>query len=186
MVPSHFTTAVVLDFEASCLPSDRSFPIEIGLGFVATGQTVSIPIRPTEDWLHSWTWDANAEAVHGWTPAELLRVGLPVDQAFARFRALTAGHQIYSDHPDVETAWLLTLRDAAEPRWWSRLSGTDRVLHIERLTSAALGHAAPPDPFELHRAAEAAAWTAFPREHRANQDAGRWAYHIRHILGATP
>lgn len=178
MLPGIFQRAVVLDFEASCLPGAGSFPIEIGLAFVSSGRTISIPIRPAEKWLASWTWDPASEAVHGWTIEQLLTVCAHTHDAFDQLCDLTRGCALYSDNPAAEAAWLEKLRDAASP-----LAECPTINLVDELSTAALRHAQPPDFFRAYRDAEQAAWLAYPREHRADQDAGRHAHLIRHILG---
>ena len=99
-----------------------------------------------------------------------------------KFERLTKGYALYSDNPRAETAWLDNLYAACPSNWWALANRRHRIYDIENLTSAALRHRNPEKYHDAYLAAEKAAAEAFPRYHRADQDAGRWAHHIRHLL----
>lgn len=132
-LPAAFADVVILDFEASTLPGDLSFPVELGLAWVSTGATIGIPIRPTDKWLATWIWDPAAAALHGWTKEALLRVGEPVLAVVETFERLTRGYALYSDNPKAETGWLENLYSAAKPNWSSLANRRHRIYDVEQL-----------------------------------------------------
>lgn len=101
---------MTIDFEASCLPRHgRSYPIEVGIA--CPGMARNWLIRPHQDWL-GWDWTDEAQALHGLTPADLERDGLPVGRVFDELAVAVAGHRIVADSL-IDQYWLDTLSAAA-------------------------------------------------------------------------
>jgi hypothetical protein len=169
-----------LDFEASgCDP--RGYPIEVAIADVATGDTREWLIAPTPAWLETGVWEAEAEAVHGITLAEIIAQGRGVDDVAAELTAHTRGAQVLSDAPSFDTKWLCDLYRAtgAEPpfvlRDFHQFAWREAVRRfILRRPDIAIVKA------------EAEAYILFPQQHRAGPDARRNAEMLRQIQGLTP
>jgi hypothetical protein len=104
--------AVIIDFEASSLPMPGSFPVEIAIGDIDTGEVTSWLIRPTDRWLKSGFWDPNAEKVHGLSREHLREHGRPAAEVAREVRATLKGKTLLSDYPEGEELWLGSL-------WWA-------------------------------------------------------------------
>ena len=98
----------ILDFEASCLVNRgmRSFPIEVAVGFPESGEVRSWLIRPEPEWLEAWTWDPEAERLHGLSRDYLLANGRPRSEVAQELAAALNGHEPLSDNPAYEQYWL--------------------------------------------------------------------------------
>ena len=105
-----------LDFEASG-SGPRGYPIEVAIADVATGEIREWLIAPTPAWLETGIWEAEAEAVHGLTLAEIIAQGRAVNDVAAELTAHTRGATVLSDAPTYDTKWLCDLYRAtgAEP-----------------------------------------------------------------------
>jgi len=167
-----------LDFEAS--GSDpRGYPIEVAIADVATGTTRAWLIAPTPAWLEIGVWEANAEAVHGISRAEIIAHGRGVDDVAAELTAHTLGAQVLSDAPSHDTKWLRDLYRAtgAEPPF--------ELLDFHQIAwRAAVLRGRRPDIAIVK--AEAEAYILFPKQHRAGPDARRNAEMLRRIQGLLP
>ena len=164
-----------LDFEAS--GSDpRGYPIEVAIADVATGDTRAWLIAPTPAWLETGVWEAEAEAVHGITLAEIIAQGRSVADVAAELTAHTRGAQVLSDAPPFDTKWLCDLYRAtgAEPpfvlRDFHQIAWHEALLRGRRPDIAIVK-------------AEAEAYILFPKRHRAGPDARRNAEILRQIQG---
>ena len=78
--PAALFSLVVVSFEASALPMRISYPIEVGVAFVRSGETRSWLIRPADQWLADGHWDPESETIHGISRDMLLDQGQPIDQ----------------------------------------------------------------------------------------------------------
>ena len=104
----------VLDIEASAFPAPGSFPVEIGVSYVATGETRSWLLAPTRFWRLRGTWDIGAERVHGIRQRKLVDRGLPPERVLAELRAAVEGHTVVSENPGADAYWLRVLDHAVE------------------------------------------------------------------------
>ncbi|MDX3901339.1 MAG: hypothetical protein QHC40_12645 [Sphingobium sp.] len=151
---------ITIDFEASCLPRHgRSYPIEVGIA--CPGMARNWLIRPHQDW-RGWDWTDEAQALHGLTPADLERGGVPVSRVFDELAAAVAGHRIVADSL-IDQYWLDTLCTAAgtvRPFAIDHVSlvidelgaGEQRIAGAVARADGAVGG--------RHRAAQDAAWLA--------------------------
>lgn len=108
---------VFLDFEAS---SATGWPIEVGWAEPVAGHVVSqsFLIRPEPEWDDA-EWDDIAAEVHGITPDQLARDGLPASIVADRVAAALDGRLLVSDAADADGAWLARLMEAhPAPRDW--------------------------------------------------------------------
>lgn len=165
---------VCLDFEASCLPTPahESYPIEVGVAFVETGEIRSWLIRPTGDWLQTGHWDPAAERVHGLSLERLQRDGQDVEVVRRELADAVAGHAVVSDNRFYEQTWAEILYDAAPP---FRIESHEAVLYGR----APLPIAAFKDVLQD---AEQAALVRCPKQHRAGPDAHWLAETCRLLL----
>jgi hypothetical protein len=97
----------VIDFEASGIHPD-SYPIELGMMNMATGEVHEFLIRPKDTWTY---WDANAELIHGISQEQLLAEGLPVSEVATQVRLLLNDAPAYSDASDYDGFWMECLFD---------------------------------------------------------------------------
>jgi hypothetical protein len=167
-----------LDFEASGT-DPRGYPIEVAIADVATGDTRQWLIAPTSAWLETGLWDAEAEAIHGLSRAEIIAQGRSVDEVAAELTAHTRGAQVLSDAPAFDTKWLHDLYRAtgAEPPFILR------DFHQFVWREAAIRGRRPDIAIVK---AEADAYLLFPKQHRAGPDARRNAEMIRQVQGHFP
>jgi integrase len=167
-----------LDFEASCLPSAGSFPIEVGIAFVATGRSRSWLIRPEPRWVQSGIWDPAAEQLHGITCERLTRYGVPVRVVARELAEAVAGLTVVSDFPPGDFFWLQLLYEHTEqkpPIWLERaLPALEKTTGPLALNAQTLRHA---NRLALKR---------FPQTHRAGPDARRLAEFIRVLADRLP
>ena len=167
-----------LDFEASGT-DPRGYPIEVAIADVATGAAHEWLIAPTPAWLETGVWDAEAEAVHGISLAEIIAHGRGVNDVAAELTAHTRGATVLSDAPSFDTKWLHDLYRAtgAEPPFILR------DFHQFAWREAALRGRRPDIAIVK---AEAEAYILFPKQHRAGPDARRNAEMIRQVQGHFP
>lgn len=163
-----------LDFEASCLPTPahESFPIEVGVAFVDTGEIRSWLIRPTAEWLQIGYWDPASERVHGISLEILQRDGQGVEVVRRELASAVDGHVVVSDNRWYEQTWAEILYDGTPP---FRVENHGAVLHAR----APLPIAAFKDAL---RDAEQAALVHCPKQHRAGSDAHWLAEACRLLL----
>ena len=160
----------VIDFEASCLPAyGRSFPIEVGLSRVGTGETASWLIKPVDAWL-DWDWDPAAERVHGVTLADALERGRPALDVLRELSAMARSFRVVSDS-GLDAVWLGVLDDGAR-------RGAPFEVHPVGPALDALAFNA-----EAIAAASAVAASRYPHLHRAGPDARHLAEVIRVLAG---
>jgi hypothetical protein len=169
-----------LDFEASGI-DPRSYPIEVAIANVATRDTREWLIAPPPAWLETGMWEAEAEAVHRITRAEIIAQGRNVGEVAAELTAHTRGATVLSDAPSFDTKWLCQLYRAtgAEPpfilRDFHQFAWREAVRRfILRRPDLAIVKA------------EAEAYALFPQQHRAGPDARRNAEMLRQIQGLLP
>lgn len=159
-----------IDFEASCLPAyGRSFPVEVGVTCVASGETTSWLIRPSDDWL-TWGWDPAAEQMHGISLDEARSRGRPANEVLREMSTAVRGLRVVSDS-GMDAIWLGTLSNAARRGVPFEIQPVEPVL-LELAMA----------PYEIE-SAEAKADHAFPHLHRAGPDARRLAEVIRVLAG---
>lgn len=160
----------VLDFEASCLPSyGRSFPIEVGVCDVETGEVSSWLIRPDIAW-RKWDWDPEAEQVHGLTRHRLQAEGRPASQIFFELADTVKGAGVVSDS-SADAEWLMALCSAAGR------APPFEVGSMGELLETMLGSG--DEARAKVESAQAKAMELFPVAHRAGEDARRLAEIIR-------
>lgn len=110
-VDGPFDNAVAfVDMEASGL-GPGTWPIEAGWAIGADAPQ-SFLIRPCKTWSMD-AWDPKAEALHGLSPALLVREGLGAKAACSRLNKALGGRKVYSDAPDHDGWWLHRLFTAA-------------------------------------------------------------------------
>ena len=113
----------ILDVEASGFGSN-SFPIEIGVKR-ADGARFCRLIKPYEGWAH---WDAEAEALHGISRADLDKHGLDGKVVCEQLNLFLQQSMAYSDGWVVDYPWLIKLYAAAGITMSFRLSALEYVL----------------------------------------------------------
>ncbi|WP_116085996.1 exonuclease domain-containing protein [Tropicimonas sp. IMCC34011] len=153
---------VALDFEASSLSAD-SWPIEVGLSWLAGGDVVSWSslIRPADDWPMS-DWSHASEQVHG-IPFDALTDAPTPEAVASELRAQLAGRLLVSDAPCFDSRWLERLMNAADTHAVGPILDFDQVnfslFHgasldslYERFERSAVPHRAGPDSARMARA----------------------------------
>ena len=91
----------VLDFEASSLDRENSYPISVGL--IAGGKTHYWLIKPKKEWTD---WSERSAQVHGLKREHLLTHGTPVDEVLENIKSILGKNKfIYSDCPKWEEIW---------------------------------------------------------------------------------
>jgi hypothetical protein len=172
--------AICLDFEASAqiqAGDDRSYPIEVGIAYVHSGECRSWLIRPTEKWLTEGLWTSEAEKIHNIPQDLLMREGLPVEQVATELAAAVNGARVFSDAPSYDGAWLKTLYMAVDI--------TKPLFGLEDFHAFAweLAYRSGRRPDIAVVNSELEAQTRFPQQHRAVPDARRNAEILRLIAG---
>lgn len=173
----------VLDFEASSI-GPSSYPIEVGVAFVESGETLSCLIRPDPMWASSGFWAPEAERVHGISRTELLSGGDDPTKVCEWLERAVQWHTVLSDATGLDGAWLRKLyeADGRQPPFalasfweaaqdasgvgWPGMTGINQNPEVDRA-------------LELSR-------QRFPREHRAGDDARRLAEALRILLAVEP
>jgi hypothetical protein len=125
-------------------------------------------IAPTSAWLETGAWQAEAEAIHGLSRAEIIAHGRSVADVARELTAHTQGAQVLSDAPSFDTKWLCDLYRAtgAEPPFV--LHDFHQFAWREAVRRFILRR---PDIAIVK--AEAEAYLLFPKQHRAGPDAQR-------------
>lgn len=149
---------VVIDFEASCLPSHgRSFPIEVGIADAAG--TRSWLIKPHLTW-RDWDWTEEAFGLHGITNDQLNAEGVEPETVFDELRQAIAGRCVVADSM-IDAYWWDTLAAVTSSRDASPIRHASLLLDEWSATSdiifAACREADRLCP-ERHRAADDARW----------------------------
>ena len=175
----------IIDFEASSLPlpGQRSFPIEVAIGWVPDGsQPWDFRIRewliaPEREWL-KWTWDPAAQAIHGLSLEYLRQKGEPRGRVAQQLLVTIGDRILLSDAPDYEFRWLDTL-----------LGYSDRppkVGHLDLVLRSLAGTG--PEGQERFLRAELYAKEHAPIEHKASSDVRHQLTRLAFIAakGATP
>jgi DNA polymerase III epsilon subunit-like protein len=104
---------IVIDFEATCLPVNGSWPIEVALGWPETGVVRSWLIKPDPKWLEDWNWSPESQRIHNITRDMLDNEGIPAPQVSREVaEALTAAPLLLSDQAGLEEFWLRCLMTA--------------------------------------------------------------------------
>ncbi len=165
---------VVLDFEASSLDRDLSYPIEAGIAHWADPKAPvlmwSSLIEPHWQWVRDGVWLLEAQRIHGIAPMDLAGAPRPT-AVHDRMADILGDASFVSDNPTWERMWLDRLRMAA---------GSDRVLPVDGLTARLAGvHS------EVRRLAADHLKTQTQR-HRAADDALAIVLAVAHGLGETP
>lgn len=141
----------VLDFEASSLGDERSYPIEAGLAIAAAAdppiRVWSSLIRPAAAWVASGDWSARSAAVHGIAPRDLDMGGSPAEVATALNERAAGIPIIWCDGGEYDAHWLRRLYEAARIRPTFRLCDLSGLFVLDRRRmnryADALGAAAP-------------------------------------------
>jgi DNA polymerase III epsilon subunit-like protein len=125
---------VFLDFEASSL-AKPSYPIEVAWVF-EDRRSESHLIKPAPDWTD---WDAEAEALHRISRADLVDRGTPHDEVAHRILDVLSDHAVYVTSPSWDGKWLsVLLRAAGLPRHALRLREADEA-HLQTAHDLLLG-----------------------------------------------
>lgn len=154
-----------LDFEASSLSRNSSYPIEVAWND-ENGSIESHLISPAS--IRDWTdWDPDSEKVHGIPRDELIRAGKPPQEVCLRMNEQLAGKTVYCDAPRYDGMWLARLfsvGDGVLPTF--ELAGIDDLL-VERLSPQIASRA-----YWLTEIwnMKVEARTRLPRQHRAAWD----------------
>ena len=164
-----------LDFEASG-NDPRCYPIEVAIANVAPGNARDWLIAPTPAWLETGLWQAEAEAIHGLSRAEIIAFGRSVADVARELAAYAQGAQVLSDAPTFDGKWLRDLYTAA---------GTEPPFVLldfhQFIWREAAIRGRRPDIAIVK--AEAEAYVLYPKQHRAGPDARRNAEMIRQVRG---
>lgn len=163
-----------IDVEASSYPLPGSYPIEIAVAYVESGQCLTWLIQPRLRWLQHGYWDLEAERLHGITRGQLMAEGLPVEDVQWELTYAVAGYCCLSDAVTADTSWLSTLYDGWQPPLL-----IEPITNYLRPTDGPTGLAAR----ERFLSAEAEAKRRYPKEHRAGPDARRWCEVLRILAG---
>ena len=183
------SSAVILDFEASCLPEPGSYPIEVGACICATGETASWMIHPTAAWLETGVWSTDAETIHGISREQAIAEGQPPAEVLAALTAFVGDHEVLSDSPSAEGFWLRRLAAAAGQEPPFAVGDLDSLLTTISVQEppAAVGVVAQLTALstsqgEIDAAREEAA-RRLPGTHRAGADARNLAEIVRILAG---
>ena len=169
------TPLLCLDFEASG-NDPRCYPIEVAIANVAPGNARDWLIAPTPAWLETGLWQAEAEAIHGLSRAEIIAFGRSVADVARELAAYAQGAQVLSDAPTFDGKWLRDLYTAAGTEPPFVLLDFHQFIWHEAATRGRR-----PDIAIVK--AEAEAYLLFPKQHRAGPDARRNAEMIRQVRG---
>ena len=105
-----------LDVEASGL-GDRCYPIEVGIVRAVDLSGWSALIRPAWSWRRNGRWEANAEALHGISQAEIEAEGWDVVELARVLNEKLAGMAVFSDAADFDGHWLeMLFKESMEPQ----------------------------------------------------------------------
>ncbi|MFC3612920.1 hypothetical protein ACFORG_04025 [Lutimaribacter marinistellae] len=161
---------VFIDFEASSL-SKRSWPIEVGLAWIETGQVIveSKLIRPREDWPLD-DWSLKSAQIHG-IGLEPLEQADSADAVAAWVLQLTGDAVLVSDAPEYDQVWLDRLLGRAGPE----------VRNFHDVFWLAFSHSGVIAPGRLHKVYKNRA--SRKSIHRAGSDAADLCYAWRAGLG---
>ena len=113
-----------LDFEASGLDDDHSYPIEVGFALSTGGPAQARLIRPQPDWTY---WDPNAEAMHGLSREFLFTEGAPATDFVAWLRAHLSDIPIQVGAAE-DVLWFRRLIRAADSDWAPRLDDAEALI----------------------------------------------------------
>ena len=146
----------VLDFEASSLGDERSYPIEAGLAIAASAdaqiQVWSSLIKPTTEWSMHGEWSTKSARVHGITPREL-ETGLPPAEIAAELNQRLSGIPlVWCDGGEYDSHWLRRLFDGAWMRPTVRLCDLSLAFVLDRRRANRYAEAIG-DAILAHRAA---------------------------------
>lgn len=167
--PFIFGDIVTIDFEASCLPGEGSYPIEIGLA--KRDQTsYSSLIKPTVEWLTWGHWSKESEKVHGISLEQLKSEGKPVEIVVLEAEEFIAGRQLVSDHERCENEWMAELYRAAG-RQFGFVIDDFQGLFVNRDAYRLYGEII--SFLDLEGDCVEGAKRAYPHSHRARNDAQR-------------
>ena len=99
------STPPVIDFEASSLDPDDSYPISVGL--TVGGHSFEWIIKPQDEWKD---WSEQSQALHGYCKAYVIEQGLPAELVCQQLMQALKSHRIvYSDAADWDMLWALKL-----------------------------------------------------------------------------
>ncbi len=94
---------IVIDFEASSLID--GFPVSVGIAS-SDGRLFYSVIKPHSEWEMGYRWDANAEAIHGFSRAHLMQHGREAAAVVAEIHAMFGDAAFMADAPGHDKAWL--------------------------------------------------------------------------------
>ena len=170
----------VLDFEASGLDDDLTYPIEVAV-VRDDGEARSWLISPTDEWLDTGTWSDDSAEVHGLNLDLLQREGAPVEEVVQALVEFTEGYTVLSDARYADGFWLRRLFAAAFRKppfqlecYWAACHAVLNSVHDVGWP----GEGGIP-PHRLTEEALEEARRRIPEEHRAMPDARRLMEAIR-------
>lgn len=170
----------VLDFEASGLDDDLTYPIEVAV-VRDDGEARSWLISPTDEWLDTGTWSDDSAEVHGLNLDFLQREGAAVEEVAQALAEFTDGYSVISDAQYADGFWLRRLFAAAFRKppfqlecYWSACHAVLNEVHDVGWP----GESGIP-PHRLTEEALEKARRRIPDEHRAMPDAKRLMEAIR-------
>lgn len=102
-----------IDIEASALEKG-SFPIELGWAPAPSGESESLLIRPTDEWIAHGIWSGLSEAIHGISMIDLQTEGRTTPDAIARLEAALSGALVVSDAVEWDSYWLHRLYETVD------------------------------------------------------------------------
>lgn len=167
-----------IDIEASAL-GEQSYPIEIGLANVKSGEVRSWLVRPTELWLNEYIWAADSALIHNIPRQMLIDEGVPSEQVIEEMKEFLGRRpKLLSDDEDCDKSWLTTLKgeidfpmspffvDDFQELAWDLTCAAGRAQDVAFL-------------YQLEHEAQ----SRFSQQHRAGPDARRNAEILRIIAG---
>jgi hypothetical protein len=93
---------VVIDFEASSLID--GFPVSVGIAS-SDGRLFYSVIKPHSEWEMGYRWDANAQAIHGFSREHLMQHGRDAAAVVAEIKSMFPDVAFMSDAPGHDKAW---------------------------------------------------------------------------------
>lgn len=113
MKPRNLPVAIV-DIEASGLQD--GYPLELGWAIVHRDLSITSDaclLAPDDEIVAIGAWDPDAEALHGLSLADCRRDGVPYGVGARRLLAALYGiHDVYTDAPETDCAWLSVLAES--------------------------------------------------------------------------
>lgn len=117
---------ITLDFEASSLDLQDSYPIEVGYFNGHSGN--STLIIPTVGWTN---WDPASQEIHKISREELFKDGSPVEEVAHHLNAVLGNKIVYCDGGLHDLFWMYRLYEAANMKCSFKLK-SDQVIGLKQ------------------------------------------------------